>query len=115
MLSGGCSELIDGWGLLFGCHLLIWGGGGGGYCVESFVYWVNWWLLCEIFCGVCVVAVVVLECGLVSLRLLVLFGMKWCVLIWRGYCVVSLGCFVNMVVVVVVGGGLLCGVFGLFC
>ena len=47
MLSGGCFELIDGWGLLFGCHLLT----GVGY----FVYWVNWWLLCGFFCGVCVV------------------------------------------------------------
>ena len=36
VLSGGCFELTDGWGLLFGCHLLI-----GGYCVGSFVYWLN--------------------------------------------------------------------------
>ena len=32
VLSGGCFELIDGWGLLFGCHLLIGG------------------LLCGVFC-----------------------------------------------------------------
>ena len=78
--SGGCFELIDGWGLLFGCQLFNGVGGGGGYCVGSFVYWVNWWLLCGVFCGVCVVAVGVLECGLMSFSLLVLFGMKWCVL-----------------------------------
>ena len=60
----------------------------------SFVYW---WLLCGIFCGVCVVAVGVLERRLMSLSLFVLIGMKWCVLIWVGFCVVSFGCFVNMV------------------
>ena len=52
----------------------------GGYCAGSFVYWDNWWLLCGVFCGVCVVAVGVLECGLLTLCLLVLFGVKWCVL-----------------------------------
>ena len=31
-----------------------------------------------------------------DLELDVLFGLKWCVLIW-GFCVVSFGCFVNMV------------------
>ena len=55
--------------------------------------WDLLWCVC-----VCVVAVGVLECGLMSLSLLVLFGMKWCVdWGWGVYCVVSFGCFVNMV------------------
>ena len=75
MLSGGCFELIDSWGLLFGSHLLI-----GGYCVGSFVCWVNWWLLCGVFCGVCCCrrgsGVRVDELELVG----VVWGVKWCVL-----------------------------------
>ena len=87
VLSGGCFELIDGWGLLFGCHLLT-----GGYCVGSFVYWVNWWLLCGIFCGVCC-------CRGFGAQVdeLELVGVVW------------------DEVVCVDLGGLLCGVFRLFC
>ena len=80
------------WGAIVRGLLLI--GLTGGYCVGSFV--------------VCVAAVGVLECGLMSLSLLVLFGMKWCVLV-LGIIVLCLS------VVLLICWGLLCGVFWLFC
>ena len=78
--------------------LLIWGGGGGGYCVVSFGCFVN------MVCG-----------GRVTVWCLSVVSLIWCVCVWGGHCVVSFGCFVNIVCVCVGGGGVLCGVFRLFC